>query len=147
VEIIDWPAISTTREKSKFHQRKWASKWAAEIIPVRSVMQDRGLWETAACPRGCGEELETPSHVVECPCAAPLWTKIQQILFEWAAKANAKPGLLAAITTGISQWCTGEPLLAMDQWDEEIKDAFCSQSHFGWEAALKGFLTKKWQLI
>eukprot|EP00957_Ditylum_brightwellii_P086959 6619194-Ditylum_brightwellii.AAC.1 len=35
----------------------------------------------------------------------------------------------------------------MDQWDEEIKDAFCSKSYIGWEAALKRFLTNKWQLI
>eukprot|EP00957_Ditylum_brightwellii_P086037 6545327-Ditylum_brightwellii.AAC.1 len=59
---IDWNAIKLAQEKSNFFQNQWASRWAAEVIPTGTVMQDRELWGAAECPRGCTEEMETPNH-------------------------------------------------------------------------------------
>eukprot|EP00957_Ditylum_brightwellii_P000083 5594-Ditylum_brightwellii.AAC.1 len=54
---------------------------------------------------------------------------------------------MAAITTGITQWRNGDDLVTCENWSQDIKDAFREQTNIGWEAALKGFLSTKWQKI
>eukprot|EP00957_Ditylum_brightwellii_P119446 9113121-Ditylum_brightwellii.AAC.1 len=110
-------------------------------------MEDRQLWDSAKCPRNCGEEMETPEHVVQCCKANNLWTKAKSILIEWGQKNKAAPGLMATFLTGIDKWRNHE-----DDYDQQnvntiLADAVNRQSKIGWDAALKGILTQKWAEI
>eukprot|EP00957_Ditylum_brightwellii_P152909 11638421-Ditylum_brightwellii.AAC.1 len=115
--------------------------------PSRSRNARQGTLGNNRMSSECDEEMETALHVVECPLATPLWQNLQSILFEWAAKEKAKPGIMAAINTGITQWRNGDDLVTCENWPHDIKDAFGEQTNIGWEAALKGFLSTNWQKI
>eukprot|EP00957_Ditylum_brightwellii_P070378 5346927-Ditylum_brightwellii.AAC.1 len=54
---------------------------------------------------------------------------------------------MAAMTTGITQWRNGDDLVTCENWSNDIKDTFGEQTNIGWEAALRGFLSTKWQMI
>eukprot|EP00957_Ditylum_brightwellii_P024842 1878051-Ditylum_brightwellii.AAC.1 len=88
---IYWVAIGLAREIRTFHQQQWGSELAADLLPVECVMQDRELWQTAAWPRNCGEEMETPCHIMECRKADGIWKKLMEILCKWGPKADAAP--------------------------------------------------------
>eukprot|EP00957_Ditylum_brightwellii_P023941 1805401-Ditylum_brightwellii.AAC.1 len=78
MDKVDWHAIKLARKNMDFFKNRWSSRWAAEFTPTGTEMEDQGTWDSAKCPRNCGEEMEMPAHVVQCTKANILWTKINQ---------------------------------------------------------------------
>jgi hypothetical protein len=59
----------------------------------------------------------------------------------------AAPGLMATFVHGLHQWQEGEPLSPPSNISAKLAEAFLEQTHIGWNASLKGFLSLKWQQI
>ena len=147
VEEIDWKAIKLAREGKNFFTNRWESRWAIGTIPTGTEMEDRNAWDSAACPRNCGEQMETPEHVYQCKKADQLWSKAKQILIEWAWLNKAKPGLVPTLLSGISQWRTYDEPNPSDVKEPELVEAFNHQTGIGWDCATKGILSHKWSAI
>eukprot|EP00957_Ditylum_brightwellii_P156062 11878656-Ditylum_brightwellii.AAC.1 len=89
--------------------------------------------------------MEDAEHIIKCPMANLLWIKIQQILTEWGTNNRAAPRMITALLTGLHQWREYEPSQPPHGISNEIKEAFLDQTQIGYNAALKGFLSQKWQ--
>eukprot|EP00957_Ditylum_brightwellii_P035158 2665788-Ditylum_brightwellii.AAC.1 len=96
-------------------------------------MEDREAWDSATCPRQCGECMETPEHIYQCNKADPLWTKAKSILIEWAKLNKAKPGLIATLILGNLQWRKDDNPKPDNDIEPELEEAFHHQTKVGWD--------------
>eukprot|EP00957_Ditylum_brightwellii_P197072 15013840-Ditylum_brightwellii.AAC.1 len=87
--------------------------------------------------------MEDPEHIITCRKANPLWRELQSILLSWGAKNAAALGLMALIVHGLHTWRDGETLFSSQGISTACVATFHEQTHIGWSAALKGFLSNK----
>eukprot|EP00957_Ditylum_brightwellii_P042622 3227618-Ditylum_brightwellii.AAC.2 len=53
MDKVDWYAIKLAHKNMDFFKNGWFSRWAEELIPTGTEMEDQGTWDSAKCPRNC----------------------------------------------------------------------------------------------
>jgi len=140
--LVDWKALTRAMNSMPKAQQRWVSKAAVHFLPDGQNMRRWKQRSHNTCPR-CHTVPETHDHIFRCqaPETKQRWKNSLTQLKSWMKETKMFPTIQCKILEGLNNWQNTRETNTINTASEASKE----QSWLGWNLALDGVISKKWQ--
>jgi len=140
--MVDFEMVGRAIRGLPKAQQRWVAKSVAGFLPYGTNMKRWKLRQEDSCPQ-CQQQAESKAHLTQFQAMEAIqnWTTAIEQLEQWLISAHTAPDIQHKILDGLRTWQKGENTENTPRTFEAAKE----QNTLGWNLAMEGCLSKKWQ--